>query len=159
MNPTIFNIRRWVPGTNDSSTKRLMFQELSFFIFSSYVNYIRINRKYFLTVMCSYIIIFIIYHIKIHLHKEKSLTGLPFGRYACRRERPPRRVDHPGGRGTHCCTQTGQHWSRGRKLFFLSERTRFIWKDIFFNHIAKMSKRAQLWLTDCVSDKPKTEQT
>ena len=30
-NPTIFNIIRWVAGTNDSSTKRLMFQVLLFF--------------------------------------------------------------------------------------------------------------------------------
>ena len=31
-NPTIFNIIRWVNGTNDSSTKRLMFRALFFFI-------------------------------------------------------------------------------------------------------------------------------
>ena len=30
-NPTIFNIIRWVAGTNDSLTKRLMFQVLFFF--------------------------------------------------------------------------------------------------------------------------------
>ena len=30
-NPTIFNIIRWVAETNDSSTKRLMFQVLLFF--------------------------------------------------------------------------------------------------------------------------------
>ena len=30
-NPTIFNIIRWVNGTNDSLTKRLMFQVLYFF--------------------------------------------------------------------------------------------------------------------------------
>ena len=33
-NRTIFNIIRWVAGTNDSSTKRLMFQVLFFFIIS-----------------------------------------------------------------------------------------------------------------------------
>ena len=31
INPTIFNIIRWVAGTNDSSTKSLMFQVLFFF--------------------------------------------------------------------------------------------------------------------------------
>ena len=30
-NPTIFNIIRWVAGTNDSSIKRLMFQIFIFF--------------------------------------------------------------------------------------------------------------------------------
>ena len=30
-NPTIFNILHWVEGTNDSSTKCLMFQVLFFF--------------------------------------------------------------------------------------------------------------------------------
>ena len=34
INPTIFNIIRWVDGTNDSSTKHLMFQALFFFIIS-----------------------------------------------------------------------------------------------------------------------------
>ena len=33
-NPTIFNIIRWFAGTNDSSTKGLMFQVLFFFIIS-----------------------------------------------------------------------------------------------------------------------------
>ena len=33
-NPTIYNIICWFAGTNDSSTKRLMFQVLSFFMIS-----------------------------------------------------------------------------------------------------------------------------
>ena len=33
-NPTIYNIIRWFAWTNDSSTKRLMFQALFFFIIS-----------------------------------------------------------------------------------------------------------------------------
>ena len=33
-NPTIFNIIRWVNGTNESSPKRLMFQVFIFFIIS-----------------------------------------------------------------------------------------------------------------------------
>ena len=32
-NPTIYNIIRWFAGTNDLSTKSLMFQALFFFIF------------------------------------------------------------------------------------------------------------------------------
>ena len=35
-NPTIFNIIHWDDGTNDSSTKHLMFQALFFFFIISY---------------------------------------------------------------------------------------------------------------------------
>ena len=47
-NPTMFNIIRWVAGKNDSSTKRLMFQELflSYFLAKNFANIISISHLF-----------------------------------------------------------------------------------------------------------------
>ena len=49
-NPTISNMIRWFAGTNDSSTKRLMFQVLSFF--SQFL------AKFFAKIVSIYLFIF-----------------------------------------------------------------------------------------------------
>ena len=72
-NSTIFNIIRWVAGTKDSSTKRLIFQALFFFIISYrlralkilYFNYKKINWNNFCKAFCKKL-----WKIKLYLEHQ-----------------------------------------------------------------------------------------